>query len=112
MSTPESNPGGEFVLFQTRDERLQNIFEEGELAEDSVIRKFRITAADGENYKRKEEGMTRAEANNFSVHVFAVRVDGRTGAPQYSSSKPAVPLPPPCGTHNSAGLLFFGEEMA
>jgi hypothetical protein len=42
-------------LFQkdvrTVNEHIQNIFEEGELAADSVIRKFRITAADGKNYE-------------------------------------------------------------
>jgi hypothetical protein len=41
-------------LFQkdvrTINEHIQNIFEEGELRADSVIRKFRITAADGKNY--------------------------------------------------------------
>lgn len=42
-------------LFQkdvrTVNEHIQNLFEEGELAADSVIRKFRITAADGKNYE-------------------------------------------------------------
>ena len=41
-------------LFQkdvrTINEHIQNIFEEGELSPDSVIRKFRITAADGKTY--------------------------------------------------------------
>ncbi len=41
-------------LFQkdvrTINEHVQNIFAEGELAEESVIRKFRITAADGKGY--------------------------------------------------------------
>ena len=41
-------------LFQkdvrTVNEHIQNIFDEGELAPDSVIRKFRITAADGKAY--------------------------------------------------------------
>jgi hypothetical protein len=35
----------------TISEHLQNIFEEGELAAASVVRKFRITAADGKNYE-------------------------------------------------------------
>ena len=34
----------------TINEHIQNIFDEGELAEDSVVRKFRITAADGKSY--------------------------------------------------------------
>ncbi len=42
-------------LFQkdvrTINEHIQNIFKEGELAEASVIRKFRITAADGKSYE-------------------------------------------------------------
>jgi hypothetical protein len=41
-------------LFQkdvrTVNEHIQNIFEEGELSPDSVIRNFRITAADGKTY--------------------------------------------------------------
>ena len=41
-------------LFQkdvrTINEHIQNIFEEGELSPDSVLRKFRITAADGKTY--------------------------------------------------------------
>lgn len=42
-------------LFQkdvrTINEHLQNIFDDGELAPDAVIRKFRITAADGKIYE-------------------------------------------------------------
>jgi hypothetical protein len=41
-------------LFQkdvrTISDHLQNLFEEGELQPDSVIRKYRITAADGKSY--------------------------------------------------------------
>lgn len=32
-------------------EHIQNIFKEGELIEQSVIRKFRTTASDGKNYQ-------------------------------------------------------------
>ena len=35
---------------RTVNEHLRNIFREGELFESSVIRKFRITAADGKTY--------------------------------------------------------------
>ncbi|MDX9944882.1 MAG: virulence RhuM family protein [Azonexus sp.] len=35
---------------QTISEHLQNIFEEGELAEKAVVRNFRTTAADGKDY--------------------------------------------------------------
>ncbi|HTV63754.1 MAG TPA: virulence RhuM family protein, partial [Verrucomicrobiae bacterium] len=42
-------------LFQkdvrTINEHIQNVFKEGELSPDSVIRKFRITAADGKTYE-------------------------------------------------------------
>ncbi len=35
---------------RTVNEHLKNVFKEGELDETSVIRKFRITAADGKSY--------------------------------------------------------------
>ena len=42
-------------LYQTSksniSEHIKNIFEEGELEENSVVRKFRTTAADGKNYQ-------------------------------------------------------------
>ncbi|MFH1564090.1 MAG: hypothetical protein ABIF11_11855 [Nitrospirota bacterium] len=42
-------------LFQkdvrTINEHIQNIFNEGELSAEAVIRKFRITAADGKDYQ-------------------------------------------------------------
>ncbi len=50
-------------LFQkdarTISEHIQNIFEEGELQPDSVIRKFRITAQDGKTY----------ETNHYNLDV-------------------------------------------
>jgi hypothetical protein len=39
------------VRLSTINEHLQNIFKSNELDENSVIRKFRITASDGKNYK-------------------------------------------------------------
>ena len=36
---------------RTINEHIQNVFEEGELVADSVIRKIRITAADGKSYE-------------------------------------------------------------
>ncbi|MBW1967749.1 MAG: virulence RhuM family protein, partial [Deltaproteobacteria bacterium] len=41
------------------NEHIQNIFEEGELSPESVIRKFRITAADGKTY----------ETNHYNLDV-------------------------------------------
>jgi hypothetical protein len=38
------------VGVSTINEHLQNVFKSNELDENSVIRKFRITAADGKNY--------------------------------------------------------------
>lgn len=35
---------------RTVNEHVKNVFKEGELVENSVIRKFRITAADGKSY--------------------------------------------------------------
>ena len=50
-------------LFQknvrTINEHIRNIFEEGELSPESVIRKFRITAADGKTY----------ETNHYNLDV-------------------------------------------
>ena len=36
---------------RTINEHIQNVIAEGELMADSVIRKFRITAADGKSYE-------------------------------------------------------------
>lgn len=36
---------------RTISEHIKNIFREGELQENSVVRNFRITAADGKNYQ-------------------------------------------------------------
>ncbi len=41
------------VSVPTINEHLKNIFDTGELEADSVIRKFRITAADGKSYATK-----------------------------------------------------------
>ncbi|MBU1568852.1 MAG: virulence RhuM family protein [Proteobacteria bacterium] len=41
------------VSIPTINEHLKNIFDSGELDPDSVIRKFRITAADGKSYSTK-----------------------------------------------------------
>lgn len=38
------------VDVRTVSEHLSNIFQAGELAQDSVVRNFRITASDGKNY--------------------------------------------------------------
>jgi len=57
---------------RTINEHIQNVFAEGELVADLVIRKFRITAADGKSYETQH--------NNLEV-VIAVgyRVKSRRG---------------------------------
>jgi hypothetical protein len=58
-------------LFQkdvrTINEHIQNIFSEGELNEDSVIRNFRITAADGKSYDTKHFNLDAIIAVGYRV---------------------------------------------
>lgn len=60
-------------LFQkartTITEHIRNVFEEGELQEDSVCRKFRHTAADGKNY----------ETNYYNLDVIILSELGLSG---------------------------------
>lgn len=46
------------VNVRTISEHLQNIFKDSELQEDSVIRKFRITATDGKNYNTQHYNLS------------------------------------------------------
>jgi hypothetical protein len=52
---------------RTINEHVQNVFAEGELAEDSVIRKFRITAADGKNYDTQHYNLEMVIAVGYRV---------------------------------------------
>lgn len=58
-------------LFQraksTINEHLRNIFSEGELSQESVVRKFRITAADGKNYDTDHYNLEAILAVGFRV---------------------------------------------
>lgn len=58
-------------LFQkdvrTINEHLQNIFAEGELASESVIRKFRITASDGKSYETQHFNLEAVLAVGYRV---------------------------------------------
>ncbi len=58
-------------LFQkdvrTINEHLQNIFAEGELASESVIRKFRITASDGKTYETQHFNLEAVLAVGYRV---------------------------------------------
>lgn len=58
-------------LFQkdvrTINEHLQNVFAEGELVEEAVIRKFRITAADGKSYETQHYNLEAIIAVGYRV---------------------------------------------
>jgi hypothetical protein len=58
-------------LFQkdvrTINEHIQNVLEEKELQSDSVIRKFRITAADGKNYETQHYNLEMVLAVGYRV---------------------------------------------
>ena len=49
---------------RTVSEHIRNIFREGELEEDPVIRNFRITAADGKTYDTAHYNVDFADAVN------------------------------------------------
>ena len=52
---------------RTINEHIQNIFAEDELAEESVIRKFRITAADGKSYETQHYNLEVVIAVGYRV---------------------------------------------
>jgi len=52
---------------RTVNEHIQNIFAEGELREESVIRKFRITAADGKGYETQHYNLEVVIAVGYRV---------------------------------------------
>ena len=56
---------------RTISEHIGNIFKEGELDENSVVRNFRLTAADGKNY----------ETNHYNLDVI-ISVGYRVKSPQ------------------------------
>ncbi len=53
---------------RTVNEHLKNIFSDNELVEDSVIRKFRITAADGKSYSTKHYSLNAIIAVGYKVN--------------------------------------------
>lgn len=55
------------VSIPTVNEHLKNIFESGELDENSVIRNFRITAADGKDYEAKHYDLDTILAVGYRV---------------------------------------------
>jgi hypothetical protein len=56
------------VDIRTISEHLSNIFRDDELSEDSVIRNFRITAADGKTYNTKHYALQAVIAVGFKVN--------------------------------------------
>jgi hypothetical protein len=52
---------------RTINEHIHNIFAEGELSEESVIRKFRITAADGKSYETQHYNLEVVIAVGYRV---------------------------------------------
>lgn len=56
------------VNVRTISEHLRNIFADNELDENSVIRKFRITATDGKNYNTKHYNLSAIIAVGYKVN--------------------------------------------
>lgn len=56
------------VNVRTVNEHLKNIFADSELHEDSVIRKFRITAQDGKNYNTQHYNLSAIIAVGYKVN--------------------------------------------
>ncbi|MDP8305599.1 MAG: virulence RhuM family protein [Candidatus Chlorobium antarcticum] len=56
------------VNVRTVNEHLKKIFSDSELQEDSVIRKFRITAADGKNYNTLHYNLSAVIAVGYKVN--------------------------------------------
>jgi hypothetical protein len=66
-------------LFQkdvrTINEHILNILEEGKLAPDSVIRKFRITAADGKSYDTQHYNLKNSEKFAVGTNLFVLSMN-------------------------------------
>ncbi|MCB1621108.1 MAG: virulence RhuM family protein, partial [Thiothrix sp.] len=56
------------VNVRTINEHLKKIFTDNELAEDSVIRKFRITATDGKTYNTQHYNLSAIIAVGYKVN--------------------------------------------
>lgn len=56
------------VTLPTVNEHIKKIFYDGELSEDSVIRKFRITACDGKSYNTNHYNLQMIIAVGFKVN--------------------------------------------
>ncbi len=56
------------VTLSTINEHIKKIFSDGKLSEDSVIRKFRITASDGKSYNTNHYNLQMIIAVGFKVN--------------------------------------------
>jgi len=56
------------VNVRTINEHLQKIFKDSELQDDSVIRKFRITASDGKNYDTQHYNLSAIIAVGYKIN--------------------------------------------
>ena len=70
-------------LFQkdvrTINEHIQNIFDEGELSADSVIRNFRITASDGKSYDTQHYNLDLVISVGLSGEITAAARNSASG---------------------------------
>lgn len=61
---------------RTINEHIQNVFAEGELVADSVIRKFRITAADGKSYATQHYNLDVRKRTAFRISTARLNASG------------------------------------
>ncbi len=76
------------VDVRTINYHLQQIFKDSELAEEAVIRKFRITAADGKNYDTGHYNLSAIIAVGYKVTS-----NSANGRPPWSRSSPSRASP-------------------
>jgi hypothetical protein len=88
------------VNVRTINEHLKNIFADSELQEDSVIRKFRITAADGKNYNTQHYNLKAIIAVGYKVNSERAR--------QFALNRSRVRLRLPSA--ESAPVVFDGNQ--
>lgn len=63
------------VETNTINYHLKKIFSDSELAEDSVIRNFRITAQDGKDYQTKHYNLSAVIAVGYKVNALRADID-------------------------------------
>jgi len=78
------------VETQTINYHLKKVFSDSELQEDSVIREFRITAADGKSYNTKHYNLSAIIAVGYKVNSERA-VQFRKWRPASSRSTPSKP---------------------